>query len=121
MAINPERQLRIRSRMAENYHLTEIGRKDMQHMFTDWLPRALFYDLTDDTVSVDVLVRKDLLVNRFVFVTTFLKDDGAAIKTVEYAEDRIRGKTCKQYDHKKSRYEGAKDGFDHRVVYYQPA
>ena len=114
----PERRLIIRSRLAEGYRLSEIGLKDLQHVFTDWFPRAIYEDLTDDTASVDVVVRKDFTSGKFLFSTSFIRADGVVIKGKEYGEDRLLGKVCAYYDRKKTHYEGNKDGFDHRVAYY---
>jgi hypothetical protein len=115
----PERRLIIRSRMAEGYQLSEIGRKNLQHVLTDWLPRTLYYDLTDDTASVDVVVRNSFT-GKNVFTVTFKKAGGSVIKNAEYAEERMLGKVCKAYDPKKTRYDGNTDGFDHRLVIYTP-
>jgi hypothetical protein len=113
-----ERQIIIRSRMAEGYHLSEVGLKGMQHVFTDWFPRAVYADLTDDTVSIDVVARKDFTSGKSLLTASFKRTDGSAIKSAEYGEERLVGKACQYYDPKKSRYDGKKDGFDQRIVFY---
>lgn len=113
-----ERRLIISSRQAEGYQLTEIGLKNLQHVFTVWFPRAVYYDLTDDTVRVDIVVRKGWTSGRGVFATSFLRADGSVIKKVEYDEDRFVGKVCESYDQKRSGYCGKKNGMDYRVAVY---
>ncbi len=115
---NPDRQLLIRSRVSDGYQFSASSLKGLQHVLTDWFPRAVYVDLTDDTASVDVVVRKDFMSGKNVFSTSFVRADGSAIKSKEYAEDRMLGKVCEQYDPRKSRYDGQKDGFDHRLVFY---
>ena len=114
----PERCLVIRSRQAEGYHWSEVGLKDLQHVFTDWFPRSVYYDLTDDTARVDVVVRKDFTSGKGVFSASFIRADGSVIKSIEYNEGKLIGRSCAHYDPKKTRYDGKKDGFDHRLVYY---
>jgi len=114
----PDRCLLIRSRLAEGYTMTESGHKDLQHVFTDWFPRTVYYDLTDDTVRVDVVVRKDFTRNHNVFRASFIRADDSVIKCTEYSEDRLHGKVCGYYNLAKTRYDGKKDGFDHRRVFY---
>lgn len=114
----PERSLLIRSRLADGYRLSEVGLKGLQHVFTDWFPRAIYEDLTDDTDRVDVIVRKDFMTGKAVFSVTFVRGDGWVLKTREYAEERLIGKACPHYDQKRTHYEGNKEGFDHRLVYY---
>ena len=113
-----ERCLLIRSRLAEGYIFSESSLKHLQHVLTDWFPRAVYADLTDDTVSVDLVVRKDLATGKSVFSASFKRADGAVIKSTEYLEDRLTGKACSYYNQKKAHYDGKKDGFDHRLVYY---
>ena len=113
-----ERCLLIRSRVAESYNLSESNLKGLQHVFTDLFPRAVYADLTDDTVSVDVVVRKDFTSEKGVFSASFKRADGTVIKSKEYLEDRLTGKACPYYNQKKARYDGKRDGFDHRLVYY---
>lgn len=115
---SPERRLIIRSRVAEGYHLTEIGLKNLQHVFTVWFPRAVYYDLTDDTVRVDIVVRRGWTSGRGVYAVSFLKADGSVIKNVTYDEDRFVGKVCENYDQKRSGYCGKKDGLDYRIAVY---
>ena len=113
-----ERRLIITSRLAEGYQLTEIGLKNLQHVFTVWFPRAVYCDLTDDTVRVDIVLRKGWTSGRGVYATSFLKADGSVVKNVEYDEDRLVGKVCENYDQKRSGYCGKKDGIDYRIVVY---
>jgi len=115
------RRLIISSRLAEGYQLTEIGLKNLQHVFTVWFPRAVYRDLTDDTVRVDVVVRRGWASGRGVFATSFLKADGSVVKNVEYDEDRVVGKACENYDQKSSGYCGKKDGIDYRMAVYAAA
>lgn len=114
----PQRLLIISSRLAERYELTEAGHKNLQHIFTTWFPRVVYYDLTDDTVRVNVVVRRGILSGKNVFKASFIKADGSEIKTAEYDEDRMVGTVCTHYDQSKTSYYGKKDGFDHRHVYY---
>ena len=114
----PERSLLIRSRVSDGYHLSESGLKDLQHVFTDWFPRTIYYDLTDDTVSVDVSVRKDFISGKGMLTVSFKRQDGSVIKSGEYSQDRLIGKSCEYYDKKKAHYDGNRDGFDHRIVLY---
>ena len=113
-----ERRLIISSRLADGYQLTEIGLKNLQHVFTVWFPRAVYHDLTDDTVRVDIVVRKGWASGRGVFATSFLRADGSVAKVVQYDEDRFVGRVCDQYDQKKSGYAGKKDGIDYRIAVY---
>jgi hypothetical protein len=114
----PGRTLLIRSRMAPGYQLTEMGRKDLQHFFTDWFPRAVYFDLTDDTVSVEATARKDYLSNKSIVGVAFKRADGSVIKNAEYSQDRLIGKVCEYYDGENSHYKGNVDGFDQREVTY---
>ena len=113
-----ERRLVISSRLAEGYLLTEIGLKNLQHVFTVWFPRAVYYELTDDTVRVDIVVRRGWTSGRGVYATSFLRADGSVIKNVEYDEDRFVGRICENYDQSKSGYCGKKDGTDYCIVVY---
>jgi len=113
-----DRKFIIRTRMGEGYHLTELGLKNLQHVLTDWLPRAVYFDLTDDAASVEVVARKEYMSNKSLFAATFKRADGSTSKTAEYGEDRLVGKSCPFYDPKKSSYAGKKDGFDERLVIY---
>jgi len=113
-----EKRLVISSRLADGYQVTEIGLKNLQHVFTVWFPRAVYYDLTDDTVRVDIVVRKGWATGRGVYATSFLRADGSLIKKVEYDEDRFVGKVCENYDQARSGYFGKKDGSDYRIVVY---
>ena len=115
----PERRLIIRSRIAEDYHLSETGLKNLQHVLTDWLPRTVYYDLTDDTARVDVVIRRSFT-GKNAFAVSFISADGTAIKKAEYGEERMLGKVCKPFDPKRTRYDGKNDGFDHRLVIYLP-
>ena len=113
-----ERRLIISSRVAEGYHLTEIGLKNLQHVFTVWFPRAIYADLTDDTVRVDVVVRMGRTSGRGLYTTSFIKADGTVLKVIDYDEDRLIGKVCEAYDQLRSGYCGKKDGNDFRIVLY---
>ena len=115
-----ERRLIISSRMADGYQLSEDGRKHLQHVLTVWFPRAIHRDLTDDTVRVDVVVRKGTISNRSVYSTSLVKGDGSVIKSIEYDEDRLTGAQCQVYDQARSGYCGCKDGIDYRLVIYTP-
>ncbi|HEY7747640.1 MAG TPA: hypothetical protein VH933_03090 [Aestuariivirgaceae bacterium] len=115
---NAERRLVISSRLADGYQVSEIGLKNLQHVFTVWFPRAVYYDLTDDTVRVDIVVRRGWATGRGVFATSFLRADGSLIKKVVYDEDRFVGKVCENYDQTRSGYFGKKDGSDYRIVVY---
>ena len=118
----PERLLVVASRLADRYQLTESGIKNLQHIFTSWFPRVVYFDLTDDTVRVNVVVRRGMISTKSVFATSFISADGSVIKTVDYDEDRMVGKVCDQYDQRKTGYYGKKDGFDYRMVsFYDPA
>ena len=114
----PERRLIISSRLAKDYELTEAGAKHLQHVFTAWFPRVVYYDLTDDTVRVDVVVRKGNISKKNLFDTSFLRADGSVIKATHYDEDRMIGKRCDQYDQARTLYLGKKEGLDYRDVYY---
>lgn len=114
-----ERRVMLRSRVADGYELTKIGLQHLQHMFTVWFPAAVFSDLTDDTVRVDVVVKKGNLSRQSVYSTTFVSADGSVIKTAYYDEDRITGMICKSYNLKRSGYFGKKDGFDYRNLIYE--
>ena len=50
--------------------------------------------LPEDTVRVDVLVRKGTISNRSVYSTSFIKADASVIKRVDYDEDRLTGAKC---------------------------
>lgn len=113
-----ERRLIISSRLAEGYQLTELGLENLQHVFTVWFPRAVYYDLTDDTVRVDIVVRMGRTSGRGVYAISFLKADGSVIKNVEYDEDRLIGKVCENYDQRRSGYCGKKSGIDYRMAIY---
>ena len=122
MAMPLDRRLLVRSRVAEGYQLTELGQKQVQHVFTVWFPRAVYFDLTDDTVAVDVVVRMGRTTGKSLFSTSFKKADGTLIKTVDYDEDRLLvGKPCDSYDQRRSGYFGKKEGFDCRLVFYMAA
>jgi len=113
-----ERRLIIGSCVAEGYQLTEIGLKNLQHVFTVWFPRAIYADLTAETVRVDVVVRMGRTTGRGVYSASFLTADGTVIKKIDYDEDRLIGKVCNEYDQRRSAYYGKKDGFDLRMVIY---
>ena len=113
-----ERRLVILSRMAQGYHLNDAARIHLQHVFTVWFPRALYRDLTDDTVRLDVVVRRGTISDRNVYTTTFVRADGSVIKTADYDEDRLTGAKCPAYDQMRSGYCGNKDGADYRIAIY---
>jgi len=115
----PDRILIIGSRLVENYQLTASGLKNLQHIFTTWFPRMVYFDLTHDTVRLNVTVRRGMISGKNVFSTSFLRADGSVIKSAEYDEDLMIGKVCAHYDQSKSRYLGKEDGFDCRVAYYK--
>ena len=112
------RQVLIRSSLAEGVRLTQLGQKQLQHVLTDWFPRAVYADLTDDVVRLDVVVRHGRTSGKNVYATTFLRADGSVAKTVDYDEDRLSGKVCVNYDPLRSGYCGEKDGLHFRVVSY---
>lgn len=113
-----DRRVIVRSRTAEGYRLTEIGLKQLQHVFTVWFPRAIHGDLTDDTVRIDVLVRQGRTSGRNVYDASFLRADGSLVKRMDYDEDRLSGKVCDSYDQSRSGYFGQKDGHDYRMICY---
>ena len=88
MAVPLDRRLLLRSRLADGYELTELGQKQVQHVFTVWFPRVVYSDLTDDTVAVEVLVRRGRTTGKSLFSTSFLRADGTVIKTEDYDEDQ---------------------------------
>lgn len=114
----PQRLLVICSRPVDHYELSEAGRKNLQHIFTTWFPRVVYFDLTDDTASVQVVVRKGIVSTKNVFNTSFLRTDGSLIKRIDYDEERMIGRVCKHYDQSKSKYDGKKDGWDQRLAFY---
>jgi hypothetical protein len=113
-----ERRIILRTRVADDYQLTMIGLKHLQHVFTVWFPPAVFDDLTDDTVGVDVVVRKGHASGHSVYNASFVREDGSVIKIADYDEDRITGRVCKSYDLPGSEYLGEVDGFDYRLLLY---
>jgi len=113
-----ERRVVLRHRVADDYQLTQLELKRLQHVFTDWFPAMVFSDLTEDTVRVDVVVRKGNLSGQSVYNTSFLKADGSVIKVAYYDEDRFTGKVCKSYDPGRSGYFGQKDGFHYRNMLF---
>ncbi len=113
-----ERRIILRTRVVDDYQLTKIGLKHLHHVFTVWLPAAIFDDLTDDTVGVDVVVRKGHASGRSVYSASFARADDSVIKTKDYDEDRITGKVCRSYDLRGSQYLGEAGGFDHRLLLY---
>jgi hypothetical protein len=113
-----DRMLIISSRLADGYQLTESGLKNLQHTFTTWFPRAIYSDLTPDTAQVKVVVKRGMITSKNEFNASFCRADGTVIKSATYDQDRMVGKVCAQYDQTRTRYQGKKDGFDERVVYY---
>ena len=113
-----ERRLVISSRITPGYHLSQAGLKHLQHVLTDCLPKAIYHDLSQDTVRVDVLVRKSSILNGNAYTAAFVKGDGSVIKTINYEEDRLITAKCPSYDHVRSGYCGTR-GDDHfRLVIY---
>jgi hypothetical protein len=104
--------------VADDYQLTKAGFKHLQHVFTVWFPQAVCDDLTDDTVGVDVVVRKGRVSGRSVYSASFAREDGSIIMTKDYDEDRITGKVCKSYDLRGNEYLGEVGGFDYRNLLY---
>lgn len=115
---NPDRMLLIGSRLADGYQLTESALKNLQHIFTTWFPRAVYPDLTPDTAQVRVIVKRGMITGKNEFVATFLKEDGSEIKRASYDQDRMVGKVCAYYDQSRTKYQGKRDGYDERNVYY---
>ena len=113
-----ERRIIIASRLADGYELTGVGMKNLQHVFTVWFPRAIFNDLTEDTVRVDVIVRMGRSSGKSVYNVSFLKADGGLIKKADYDEDRLVGRVCDCYEQSRSGYYGRKEGLDYRIVSY---
>lgn len=113
-----ERRVVLRHRVADGYELTQIEQKRLQRVFTDWLPGAVFPDLTGDTVRVDVVVRKGRLSGQSVYNASFLNSDGSVVKKADYDEDRITGKVSLHYDPGRSGYFGQKDGYHYRNLLY---
>ena len=113
------RIITLRTRVADGYNLTELQLKHLQHVFTVWFPAVVFKDLTDDTVRVDVVVRKGNLSRQSVYNTSFVRGDGAVIKTANYDQDRITGKVCAFYDLRRGEYLGRTDGFDCRSLFFR--
>ena len=114
----PDRRLIIRSRVAEGYFFSANSLKSLQHVFTDWFPRGVYFDLTDDTARVDVVAKKEFTSGKCLLSASFIRADGSVAKTAEYAEEKLIGKMCEPFDPKKAVYEGKQDGFDQRVVFY---
>lgn len=117
----PERTLIIRSQIAKHYVLNEVGHKNLQHLFTTWLPRVVYADMTEDTASLLVVVRRGTISGKNVFKTSFVRANGSEIKCVDYDEERMIGRVCKPYLQEKTAYVGKNNGFDERVVHYQVA
>ena len=107
------------SRLASDYHITEMGKKSLQHVLTDWLPRAIYADLPAEATSVVAEVTKDFSGNKAIFNVAFKNDSGANLKTATYFEGRVVGCACHYYDPKQTTYNGKKDGYDCRLVYYK--
>ena len=78
----------LRHRVADDHQRTKLELKRLQHVFTDWFRGVVFNDLTDDTVRVEIVVRKGNLSGQSVYKTSFLKADGSVIKVAYYDEDR---------------------------------
>ncbi len=113
-----ERLLIIRSRVIERQHFSEYNLTSVQHILIDWFPRAIFRDLTSDTVSVDVSVQKEYGGGKLQFATVFFRGDGTEISRKTYVETHIQGAICFSYDPKNSCFLGNKEGYDWREVIY---
>lgn len=113
-----ERCLIIRSRIAAGYTLSDAGLKNLQHVLTDWLPRSIYFDLTEDTVCAEVEAEKSFT-GKLAFAATLLRSDTSVIKKIVYLEESMLGKVCKPFDTRRTRYDGKRDGFDHRLVIYK--
>ena len=112
------RSLTIRYRIEDAQRFSASNLKALQHVMTDWLPRAIYDELTDETVRVDVVVSRDFtLANKHKI--SFLNAEDTVLKTKEYIERELLGKKCAYYDPETSRYRGNKDGFEHRLVHYK--
>lgn len=108
----------ISSRLADGYQLTESALKNLQHIFTTWFPRVIYGDLTPDTAQVSVVVKRGMITGKNLFDASFCRADGTVIKSTAYDEDRMVGKVCAHYDQSRTRYQGKRDGYDERAVYY---
>jgi hypothetical protein len=115
-----DRLLIIRSRLIDKRHFSEYNLTSVRHILIDWLPRAIYADLTDDTASVDVSIRKEFGGGKLVFEASFISGDGSVIAKKSYIEEKLQGVVCYQYDSKKSRYLGTQGEFDCREVAYSP-
>lgn len=113
-----DRCLLIRSRLSPGYRLSEFGLKNLQHVLTDWFPRAVYADLTANTVSLDIDVRRDTISGKNTLNVVFKRADGSVVKRAAYPEDRLIGSVCPFYDARKAKYDGKEDGYDRRLVYY---
>ena len=112
------RPLTIRYRVEDAQLFSASNLKALQHVMTDWLPRAIYSELTDDTVRVDVVVRRDFTLANMHKIS-FLNAEDTVLKSKEYVERDLVGQKCAYYDPETSRYRGNKDGFEHRLVYYK--
>lgn len=115
---NNDRCLLIRSRVRAGYQLSEFGLKNLQHVLTDWFPRGVYADLTDDTMSVDVEIRPDSISGKNALEVAFKRADGGVIKRTIYSQEGLVGGSCPSYNAKKSKYDGKEEGYDRRLVYY---
>jgi hypothetical protein len=114
-----DRSLTIRYRIEEAPRFSASNLKALQHVMTDWLPRAIYNELTDDTVRVDVIVCRDFTFNANRHKISFVNAEDIVLKSKEYVERDIVGQKCAYYDPETSRYRGNKDGFEHRLVHYK--
>jgi len=112
------RSLTIRHRIEDASRFSASNLKALQHVMTDWLPRAIYDELTDDTVRVDVVVSKDFTLSNKHKIS-FVNAEDTVLKTKEYVERELVGKKCLYYDPDTSRYRGNKDGYELRLVHYK--
>ena len=88
----------------------------VRHVIRDWLTEAVFGDLTDDTIRLDVVVRKGHVTNRNVYGTSFYIPDGSLIKKKDYDEDRLVGHARVHHDKNADKFIGRIYGVDVRLV-----
>lgn len=113
-----ERRILLRTRVVDGYRMTKLALAHLERVLTVWFPAAVFDDLTDDTVQLDVVVRKGRISGRSVLNASFVRADGSVIKVTDYDEDRLFGTVSESYDRKQSGRIETQDGFDcHNLVY----
>ncbi len=113
-----DRQIIIRSRVVGKQHFSDYDITSVRHILIDWFPRAIYADLTNDLVRVDVNVRKDYAGAKKEFEASFIRGDGSEVAKKSYLEEKLQGYVCYHYDSKKSRYPGVEGEFDCREVSY---